>query len=263
MPDPNRFAACIEYSGQRYSGWQRQHHAPSVQARVEAAAGRVANETVEVVASGRTDAGVHATGQIVHFDIGSGRTALELTRGMNTYLPDDICVIWAVPVDDGFHARFGALARRYRYVVLNRPVRPACLHGRVAWHRPPLDIAGMQAAASLLLGEHDFSAFRAAGCQNRNPVKTVTGIDLGQQGDWIWLDISANGFLHHMVRNIMGVLLRIGEGIESPKWARHVLESRDRKQGGVTSPACGLYFVSASYDIKFKLPPIPPACRFW
>lgn len=260
---PSRFAACIEYNGKHYNGWQKQSHAPSIQDAIESAASNVADESVKVVAAGRTDTGVHATGQIIHFDLNVERTPRELVRGINRYLPDDICVIWAVPIDVDFHARYSALNRRYRYVVLNRSIRPACLHGRVAWHHRPLNIASMQSAASCLLGEHDFSAFRAAGCQNKNPVKTIHKIVVNRSGDWVWLDIAANGFLQHMVRNIMGVLIRIGEGIEPPEWSGHVLKSGDRKQGGVTSPAGGLYFVSASYDMKFKLPEIPPACRFW
>ncbi len=260
---PTRFAACVEYNGKNYNGWQKQSHAPSIQNELESAISQVANETVRVSASGRTDAGVHATGQIIHFDINARRTELELARGGNRYLPDDICILWVTPVDAWFHARFSALERRYRYVILNRPIRSAYLHGSVAWHRPFLDVARMQSAATHLLGEHDFSAFRAAGCQSNTSVRAIHDIQVARQGDWVWMDISANGFLQHMVRNIMGVLMRIGEGVKPPEWSRHVLETRDRKQGGITSPAEGLYFVSVVYDAKFKLPEILPACRFW
>ena len=263
MPVLSRFAACIEYNGKNYNGWQKQSHAPSVQSQIETAASRVADESVKVVAAGRTDTGVHATGQIIHFDLGVERTGRELLRGINRYLPDDICVLWTVPVESDFHARFSALERRYRYVILNRAIRPAHLHGCIAWHRPSLDADSMQFAASRLLGEHDFSAFRAAGCQSRSSVKTILDIEVNRCGEWVWLDIAADGFLQHMVRNIMGVLMRVGEGIEPPKWAGDVLQSRDRKQGGITAPACGLYFVSASYDSKLKLPETPSACRFW
>ncbi len=263
MSEPSRFASCVEYNGRNYSGWQKQSHAPSIQGEIESAISRVANETVRVAAAGRTDTGVHATGQVIHFDTDAERTERDLIRGVNRYLPEDVCVAWTVSVDGDFHARFSALQRSYRYVILNRAVRPACLHGCVTWHRPVLDADRMQSAAASLLGEHDFSAFRATGCQGKHPVRTILDIKVNRQDEWVWLDITANGFLQHMVRNIMGVLIRVGEGLEPPEWSRHVLESRDRKQAGITSPAEGLYFVSASYDERFKLPEIPPACRFW
>lgn len=260
---PTRFAACIEYNGKNYSGWQKQSHALSIQSELERAISLVANEKVQVVTSGRTDTGVHATGQIIHFDIKTARSERDLIRGANRYLPDDICIIWVLMVDEDFHARFSALQRCYRYVILNRANRPAFLHGLVTWHRPKLSITHMQSAANNLLGEHDFSAFRAAGCQSKTPVRTILDIKLNRRGEWVWLDVSANGFLQHMVRNIMGVLMRVGEGQELPEWSKLVLETRDRKQGGITAPAEGLYFVSVSYDVRFKLPEIPPACRFW
>lgn len=262
-PEPNRYAACVEYRGTAYHGWQKQSHADSVQERLERAVSRVADEPVSVTASGRTDSGVHAIGQIVHFDAGCVRSQDEWLRGINTYLPKDISVHWVVPVDRTFHARFGSRGRSYRYVILNSRSRPALLDGLVTWHRPRLDIVSMQRAAARLTGRHDFSAFRAAECQNRNPVKHVTALDLDRHDAWIWLDISADGFLHHMVRNVMGVLTRIGEGREQPEWARHVLDSRDRTQGGVTAPPDGLYFVSSRYAPGFDLPLPPAICRFW
>ncbi len=258
-----RIAACLEYCGAGYRGWQRQGHAPSVQQAVESALGKVANHSIDVVASGRTDSGVHAVGQIVHFDTSSQRIEEQWVRGANTWLPDDISMIWTRPVSPHFHARFGARQRSYRYILLNRPVSPSYLHGRVTWHRAPLDLEPMQEAARQLVGCHDFSAFRAAGCQNRNPVKRVSLISLDRSGPWIWLDITADGFLHHMVRNIMGVLTRIGEGLKPARWAGEVLASRDRRAGGVTAPADGLYFVSVRYDQKYNLPVAPDACRFW
>ncbi len=258
-----RVAACLEYCGSAYRGWQRQSHAPSVQQAVESAIARVANHSVDVVVSGRTDSGVHAIGQIVHFNTSSQRLEEQWVRGVNSGLPDDISMIWARPVSPDFHARFSARQRSYRYILLNRPVRPGYLHGRVTWHRAPLNLAPMREAARQLVGQHDFSAFRAAGCQNRNPVKRVSLISLNQCGFWIWLDITADGFLHHMIRNIMGVLTRIGEGVEPVRWAGEVLASRDRKAAGVTAPADGLYFVSAQYDKKYNLPAPPQACRFW
>ncbi len=258
-----RIAACLEYCGVGYHGWQRQNHAPSVQQAVESAVSRVANQSIDVVVAGRTDTGVHAIGQIVHFDTSSNRIEKQWVRGVNTYLPDDISMIWARPVSQDFHARFSARQRSYRYVLLNRPVRPSYLHGRVTWYRAPLELEPMQDAARQLVGRHDFSAFRAAGCQNKNPVKQVSLISLDQVGPWIWLDIASDGFLHHMIRNIMGVLTRIGEGLEPVQWAREVLNSQDRKTGGITAPADGLYFVSAQYDKIYNLPAPPEVCRFW
>ncbi len=258
-----RIAACLEYCGVGYHGWQRQNHAPSVQQAVESAVSRVANQSIDVVVAGRTDTGVHAIGQIVHFDTSSNRIEEQWVRGVNTYLPDDISMIWARPVSQDFHARFSARQRSYRYVLLNRSVSPSYLHGRVTWYRAPLELEPMQEAAGQLVGRHDFSAFRAAGCQNKNPVKQVTLISLDQVGPWIWLDIASDGFLHHMIRNIMGVLTRIGEGLEPVQWAREVLNSQDRKTGGITAPADGLYFVSAQYDKIYNLPAPPEVCRFW
>ncbi len=258
-----RYAACVEYCGWRYAGWQRQKHAASVQEAIERAISRVANHPVTVVAAGRTDAGVHACGQFLHFDTPHRRQSVNWLRGVNTWLPDDISLIWTQPVTDAFHARFHAQGRHYRYIMLNREVSPSYLHGRVTWYRWPLSLKTMQSAAESLLGVHDFSAFRAAGCQSRNPVKELRRLDIGQTGHWIWFDVSADGFLHHMVRNLVGVLCAIGQGRERPQWAQEVLMSRDRKNAGVTLPPDGLYFVGADYAPRFGLPPPPPVCRFW
>jgi tRNA pseudouridine38-40 synthase len=259
----NRYAACIEFCGVSYNGWQRQPHAPSVQARVEEAISKVADQVVGVVTCGRTDTGVHATGLVIHFDTACQRSEVEWSRGVNTYLPEDISLMWTRPVGPDFHARYAALSRSYRYVILNRQVSPSILSGRVAWHRTPLDVNAMREAAEQLLGEHDFSAFRSIACQNKNPQKHVSEISLGVSGHWIWLDITANGFLHHMVRNIIGVLTRIGEGLESPGWAAEILGSRDRSHRGITAPPEGLYFVNARYDSAYDLPPSPQICQFW
>ncbi len=259
----NRIAACVEYCGTHYCGWQRQSHSPSIQQEVERAFSKVANEKITVVNAGRTDTGVHGIGQVIHFDTHSDRTHHQWLRGVNTQLPDDISLIWTHFVDRKFHARFDAKQRSYRYVILNRPVSPSYLSGRVSWYRGPLDLFLMQRAAKDLVGCHDFSGYRAAGCQSKNPVKEVVKLSLDQSGPWIWLDIVADGFLHHMVRNIAGVLLRIGARLESVHWAQQVLESRDRNLGGVTAPADGLYFVSVDYDAKYGLPNPPEVCRFW
>ena len=247
-----RIAACIEYCGKNYHGWQRQNHALSVQETVESAISKVANEKIIVVSSGRTDTGVHGIGQIVHFDTTSVRTEFEWTRGVNTFLPGDVSMIWVCPVIDEFHARFKARQRTYRYILLNRETSPSYLDGLVTWHRMPLEIQKMQQAAKLFLGVHDFSAFRSAGCQNKNPVKNVQSVSLERKGDWIWLDITSDGFLHHMVRNIVGVLTRIGEGLENPEWAVGVLKSKDRKCGGMTAPPDG-YILYQFYTMKCSI----------
>ena len=263
MSEKQRIAACIEYCGVNYSGWQYQDNAPSVQDQVENAIAQVANEKIRVVAAGRTDTGVHGIGQIVHFDTHSIRPRNAWKRGVNTHLPDDISLLWTHAVDESFHARFSALERSYRYVIFNRDVSSSYLHGRVTWHYVPLAVELMQQAATALIGQHDFSAFRAAGCQSKNPVKEVSQVMINQSGPWIWLDISADGFLHHMVRNIVGTLFRIGERLESVEWMGKILAARERKHAGMTAPADGLYFVGVEYEPRFNLPPSPSVCRFW
>lgn len=258
-----RIAAGIEYGGVNYCGWQFQDNAPSVQAQVEIAIGRVANETVRVIAAGRTDTGVHGMGQVIHFATHSVRARRAWLRGVNTHLPDDISLLWVREVGDDFHARFGALERRYRYVIFNGEVSPAILHGQVTWHYPKLEVTRMSEAAAALIGRHDFSAYRAASCQSKDPHKTIRHITIQQSGAWIWLDITATGFLHHMVRNIAGTLMRIGEGREAVEWAGQLLKSRDRTKAAATAPADGLYFVGVQYDAKFGVPPPPDPCRFW
>ena len=258
-----RIAACIEYCGAQYSGWQYQTNAPSVQARVEEALSRVADEPIRVTAAGRTDAGVHGGGQVIHFDTRARRAGHDWFRGVNTHLPDDISLLWTQTVDDTFHARFGASERSYRYVILNRDAAPATLHGRVAWHPLTLDVEPMQQAAESLIGRHDFSAFRAAGCQSKSAERRVKRLRLGRKGAWVWLDISADGFLLRMVRNIAGTLVRIGEGRASVGWAGEVLASRDRRRAAATAPAAGLYLTRGKYPPRHRLPPPPAPCRFW
>ncbi len=258
-----RIAACIEYCGVSYHGWQAQQHVPSVQREVERAASLVANEDITVTAAGRTDAGVHGTGQVVHFDTTAQRNRDEWRMGVNTYLPADISLVWAQEVPPDFHARFRARRRSYRYVILNRRVSPSYLHGRVAWYHAEMDIRAMQDAAVPLVGTHDFSAFRASGCQSRDPVRTVHSLSLHQSGSWIWMDISANGFLQHMVRNVVGTLMRAGRKQAPVQWVREVLEGRDRTRGGITAMPDGLYFVGARYAQRYGLPDLPSPCRFW
>lgn len=258
-----RYAIGIDFNGRGYRGWQTQQPGVrSVQETLEGAIARVANHPVTVIAAGRTDAGVHASGMVAHFDSDAPRNERSWLLGVNTNLPEDIALRWITPVSDAFHARFKAVARRYRYVIFNHPQRSSLLAGMVTWHYHALDVARMRAAAAHLVGKHDFSSFRAIGCQARHPNRDVHFITLAQQGPLIVLDIQADGFLHHMVRNIAGVLISIGQGKAGPEWAGQVLEARDRTLGGVTAPPDGLYFVSAFYPDEFVLPPEPVGPAF-
>lgn len=249
-----RIALGIEYDGTAYNGWQRQCRGHGVQERVEAALSEVADEPIEIVCAGRTDTGVHASGQVIHFDAVADRSERSWQLGANTNLPDDISVTWARRVSDDFHARFSATARGYQYRILNRLARSALYHKRAWWVYEPLDFDAMQAAGETLLGKHDFSAFRAAGCQASQAVRVVTSLRLRRDGDWIWLDITANAFLMHMVRNIMGTLIAVGKGDQRPEWVADVLGGRDRTVGGITAPAHGLTLVSVEYPEVFGLP---------
>ncbi|QIB52044.1 tRNA pseudouridine(38-40) synthase TruA [Pseudomonas sp. OIL-1] len=251
----SRVAACIEYRGTAYRGWQRQQSGVrSVQEAVEKALSRVANHPVSTVCAGRTDAGVHASSQIIHFDSDARRSMANWFHGANANLPADISLAWAQPVEQDFHARFSAKARRYRYVIYNDPVRPAHLAHEVTWNYRTLDIERMQQAGALLVGEHDFSAYRAVACQAKSPVKTIHHLRLVRFGQFIVLDVRANAFLHHMVRNIAGVLMEIGCGERPVEWAAEVLTSRDRREGGLTAPPFGLYLVDVTYPERFQLP---------
>lgn len=250
-----RIALGVEYDGTAYNGWQRQRSGVGVQALVEEALSRVANHAVEAWCAGRTDAGVHATAQVVHFDSDARRSARNWLLGINSNLPADISALWAAEVDSTFHARYSATARTYRYLILNRLPRSALHRARAWWVFRPLDESRMQAAADFLVGEHDFSAFRAAGCQAATPNRQVRTLNVAREGEWLTISITANAFLQHMVRNIVGVLVAIGSGDEKPEWAQTVLESRDRRQGGVAAPAHGLTLVDVAYPPHFHLPP--------
>ena len=249
-----RIALGIEYDGTSYNGWQRQKNGIGVQQRLEEALAAVANDDVEVTCAGRTDTGVHASGQVVHFDTSAERSDRGWLLGANTNLPPDINVSWAKRVSEEFHARFSATGRSYRYVILNRLQRSALHRHRAWWVHQPLDERRMHAAAQQLVGEHDFSAYRAAGCQSGSPIREVTGITVSREGDWVFLDVSANAFLMHMVRNITGTLATIGQGEQRLDWALDVLESRDRKSGGVTAPPHGLTLVAVEYPADFAIP---------
>lgn len=246
-----RIALGIEYDGTAYNGWQRQKTGLGVQQRVEEALKLVADHPVEVTCAGRTDTGVHASGQVIHFDTSSTRNDRGWLLGANSNLPDDISVLWARPVADDFHARFSATGRNYRYRILNRLERSALHRHRAWWVYQPLDAERMHAAAQHLLGEHDFSAFRAAGCRANTPQRNITKISVARAGDWITLEVSANAFLQHMVRNITGTLASVGEGEQSTDWIAEVLESRDRKRGGIAAPPHGLTFMSVDYPCEY------------
>ena len=250
-----RVAMGVEYDGSSFHGWQIQDHADTVQERLERAVASVADHPVRVHCAGRTDTGVHALGQVIHFDTGAQRTARSWVLGSNVNLPPEVNVTWAMEVPPTFHARFSASSRSYRYLILNRPTRSAIWRDRATWIHRPLDEARMQAAADLLLGTHDFSSYRALGCQAKSPVRTLHRLVVSRQGPRISLEVKADGFLHHMVRNIAGVLISIGSGERPVDWSREVLEYRDRTLGGVTAPPQGLYLVAVGYPEQFGLPP--------
>jgi tRNA pseudouridine38-40 synthase len=254
-----RIALGIEYDGTAYNGWQRQRTGVGVQSLVEKALAVVANEPIELTCAGRTDTGVHASGQVVHFDTASERSDHGWLLGVNSNLPDDISATWARSVPETFHARFSATARSYRYLILNRLARSG-LHARRAWWvHQPLDAHNMHTAAQVLVGQHDFSAFRAAGCQASTPNREITSIAVNRHEDWIRLEVTANAYLQHMVRNIAGSLVAIGCGDEPVQWLGQVLQSKDRKQGGIAAPPHGLTLIRVDYPAGFAIPDNPGA----
>jgi tRNA pseudouridine38-40 synthase len=249
-----RIAVGIEYDGSRYSGWQVQKGSASLQAELQAALARVAATPVALVCAGRTDAGVHARSQVAHFDTAAVRAPRAWLLGANTYLPGDISLAWVRAVPGHFHARYSALARTYRYLIVNRGSRSALSHGRALLVHQRLDEMAMAQGGQWLIGEHDFSAFRAAECQARSPVRVLQALDIRRAGDWIAIDVTANAFLHHMVRNIVGLLLAIGLGRAPPERARIRLASRARTPGELTAAAHGLYLWRVHYPPAFGLP---------
>jgi tRNA pseudouridine38-40 synthase len=249
-----RIALGIEYDGNGFCGWQTQTAGCAVQDRLEAACSAIAGVPVATICAGRTDAGVHALGQVVHFDCGVERPAGAWVRGVNALLPPAVAVTWAQPVDEGFHARFSALSRSYRYVLLNDPVRPAADQGRVGWYHGALDVDCMREAAACLVGEHDFSAFRSAECQAKSPVRTLHELEVRAVGRYIVFDLRANAFLHHMVRNLVGSLVQVGRGKHPPQWMAEVLRGRDRRQAAATFDASGLYLMHVEYGSAWNLP---------
>ena len=259
LPQGSRVACLIEYDGSHFNGWQSQPHpnVATVQQTLEAALTSVASNPVRVHCAGRTDTGVHGVGQVIHFDDPTGRSSKNWVYGTNAYLPSSVRVHWATPVAADFHARFSAQSRRYRYIIANTPIRPALLAGRVSWQRRPLNQALMHEAAQCLLGERDFSAFQAASCQSPTAMRNVQDVSVTRAGNLIAIDIQANAFLHHMVRNIAGSLMMVGSGRQAPEWITELLEGGDRTVAADTAPPDGLYLVAVEYPDSFGLPDSP------
>ena len=259
LPAGSRIACRVEYDGSRYHGWQSQPHPDSktVQDTLENGLAAIACQPLRVHCAGRTDSGVHGFCQIIHFDAPVARSPKSWVMGTNANLPPDVRLHWAQAVGPEFHARFSALSRRYRYLIANTPVRPALMAGQLAWERRLLDHQLMHAEAQSLLGEQDFSAFRAAACQSSTPMRNVQAVSVARRGDLLVVDIRANAFLHHMVRNIVGSLIAVGAGRAAPGWLPALLAARDRTQAADTAPAAGLYLVEVEYPAHFGLPGAP------
>lgn len=249
-----KIALGIEYDGSHYFGWQRQQNVPSVQGELEKILSQIANEEITLFCAGRTDAGVHATGQVVHFETTANRDLKAWTMGTNANLPHNIAVTWAKEVDDDFHARFSAKARMYRYLIYNNLLRPAILHSGLTHIHFPLDAQKMHLAAQCLVGEHDFSSFRASQCQSHSPFRCVFHVSVTRKGDYIIVEIKANAFVHHMVRNIVGSLIDIGLEHQPVDWMTYLLDIKDRTKAAATAKASGLYLVSVDYDEKYAFP---------
>jgi tRNA pseudouridine38-40 synthase len=249
-----RIALGVEYDGSRFLGWQTQPGGGTVQDALEPALSAIAGEPIDVTCAGRTDRGVHARGQVVHFDSGAERPDSAWVRGVNALLPDSVAVLWSQRVPEDFHARYCALSRTYRYVLVNRPVRPALAARYAGWHHAPLDVEAMRAAAADLLGEHDFSAFRAAECQAKSPVRTLQELRIERTGERVDFVLRANAWLQHMVRNIVGTLVYVGSGRQPAHWVRTLLESRDRKLAAPTFAGEGLYLEAVEYAATWNLP---------
>jgi len=251
-----KFALGIEYDGSQFAGWQMQKHGTrTVQECVEKALSNVANQPVQVVCAGRTDTGVHATGQVVHFECDSPRDEKAWVMGVNTQLPDDVASIWAKPVADDFSARFSATARQYRYIISNRQARPAVHSKKVTWKHGEFNVEAMHEAAQALMGEQDFSSFRSSACQAEHANRNVHWVSVSRAGEYIYIDIEANAFLHHMVRNIVGSLTMIGQAVQPVSWMADLMRCKDRKQAGPTAPADGLYMVKVTYPEETGIAP--------
>lgn len=249
-----RIALGVEYDGAVFSGWQSQPHGNTVQDVLEKALAKIAGAPMAATCAGRTDAGVHGIGQVVHIDPPVSRPITAWVRGVNTYLPDTVAVTWAREVDQDFHARFSARSRSYRYLLLNHPVRPGLMAGKLGWFHGPLDEAAMAAGAAYLIGTHDFSSFRAAECQAKSPIKTMTRAEVRCEGDLVSFDFQASAFLHHMVRNLVGSLVFVGKGLRPPEWMGELLLLKDRTLAAPTFGPGGLYFMGVEYEEKWRLP---------
>ncbi|VAW93054.1 tRNA pseudouridine(38-40) synthase [hydrothermal vent metagenome] len=258
-----RIALGIEYNGSLYSGWQKQKHSVSIQQFVELALSRVADCEVNVICAGRTDAGVHAMEQVIHFDTEIIRPINSWALGANTHLPFDIRVLWGIEVTGEFHARFSAEQRSYQYVILNRLVRPGFLHKLVTHEYRPLEIGLMQQAANYLIGKHNFNSYRAKHCQSKTPVRTMHQLRVSRNDNFVVIEYVANAFLHHMVRNISGVLMTIGSAEKPPSWAQEILQLQNRQHKGVTASPDGLYLTSVQYPEKFSLPQLTNRASIW
>lgn len=262
-----QIALSVQYDGSRYHGWQRQNGLITVQEELEKALSRVADEKITVIGSGRTDTGVHALSQVVNFETSVFRPERAWVFGTNSYLPKDICVNWAKALPDDeehdFHARYSAESRRYHYYIYCNPTRPAIFFDKLTWNYFSLDANLMAEAGKSLIGEHDFTSFRAVGCQAKHAIREIYDLDVEQVGSVVRISVRANGFLYHMVRNIAGVLIEVGSRRKSVHWPAELLQQRDRAQGGVTAPASGLYFLGPSYPDKYNLPKTSPQLVFW
>ncbi len=249
-----RIVLGLEYCGLGFCGWQSQLQGCGVQDALETALSIIAGVKIGVIAAGRTDTGVHAALQVVHFDTVVDRPLTAWVRGVNSHLPPGVAVLWAREVSTDFHARFAANQRGYRYVLLNHAVRPGLNHGLIGWYHRPLDVDAMNQAAALLMGQHDFSAFRAAACQAKSPIKDLRRLQIERRGDYLLCDFLADGFLHHMVRNLMGCMIQVGAGSQAPEWAQEILQSRNRSLAAPTFDAAGLYLTHIRYPAHFALP---------
>ncbi|MSQ18664.1 MAG: tRNA pseudouridine(38-40) synthase TruA [Betaproteobacteria bacterium] len=249
-----RIAIGLAYDGSHFEGWQTQPSKRGIQDHLEQALAQVADQPIKVTGAGRTDTGVHATGQVAHFDTAVERPLTAWVRGANSLLPPSIAIRWAVLVTDDFHARFGARSRTYRYLLYASPVRPALQPTQVGWFHLPLDVAAMQVAAAHLVGRHDFSSFRAAECQAKTPVRAIESLTIVERGPYVHIAVRADAFLHHMVRNIVGALVYVGKGAHPPAWLAQLLAMRDRRHAPPTFSAAGLYLTDIEYDAVFELP---------
>lgn len=249
-----RIALGVEYDGHQFFGWQAQPELVTIQGTLQEALSKVANEPIEIFCAGRTDAGVHATGQVIHFDTRAKRHVDAWVFGTNAHLPSSIGIKFARQVDFSFHARFKAIARRYRYVIYNHPIRPAILSTRTSWHYYPLDVERMRTAASYLIGEQDFSSFRSSKCNSNSPMRNITDFKIERRGDYVIFEIEANAFLHHMVRNIAGTLMKIGAGFREVDWMQEVLHAKSRRAAAETAPPGGLYLIKVTYPEPYIFP---------